>query len=61
MPPSIHYWNYPTEIFCGAEALHGLAQRCALLGMARPLLVTDPGMLELEPFGLLTAHLEQSR
>nr|BFD42210.1 iron-containing alcohol dehydrogenase [Pseudomonas sp. FFPRI_1] len=61
MPPSVHYWNYPTEIFCGAEALHGLAQRCALLGMRKPLLVTDPGMLALEPYALVSAHLQQSR
>ena len=60
MSPSVHYWNYPTEIFCGTGALEGLAHRCALLGMGKPLLVTDPGMLGLEPFTLLTAHLKQA-
>jgi alcohol dehydrogenase class IV len=54
---SIHYWNYPTEIFCGPAALDALAERCALLGMHNPLLVTDPGMLELEPLALLKKHL----
>ncbi|MFK8328703.1 iron-containing alcohol dehydrogenase [Pseudomonas sp. BJa5] len=60
MSATLHYWNYPTEIFCGAGALATLAQRCALLGMRKPLLVTDPGMLPLEPFALLTNHLQQA-
>ncbi|WP_420232491.1 iron-containing alcohol dehydrogenase [Pseudomonas sp. ABY48] len=54
---SIHYWNYPTDIFCGPGALEMLAERCILLGMRNPLLVTDPGMLLLEPLVLLKAHL----
>jgi alcohol dehydrogenase class IV len=57
---SLHYWNYPTEIFCGAGALDTLAERCLLLGMRNPLLVTDPGMLPLEPLALLKAHLQQA-
>ena len=58
---SIHYWNYPTEIFCGVGALQGLAARCALLGLRNPLLVTDPGMLELAPLALLKEHLVQAQ
>lgn len=54
----LHYWNYPTEIFCGAGALDLLAQRCALAQMRRPLLVTDPGMLELAPLLAVRAHLD---
>ncbi len=54
---TLHYWNYPTEIFCGAGALELLAQRCALAGMRRPLLVTDPGMLELPPLHAVREHL----
>lgn len=57
---SLHYWNYPTEIFCGPGALALLAERCTLLGMRNPLLVTDPGMLALEPLALLQAHLQQA-
>lgn len=60
MSATLHYWNDPTEIFCGADALSTLAQRCALLGKRKPLLVTDPGMLAFEPFALLATHLEQS-
>lgn len=55
---TLHYWNYPTEIFCGAGALDLLAQRCTLAGMRRPLLVTDPGMLELPPLRAVREHLD---
>ena len=58
---TIHYWNYPTEIFCGAGALDLLAQRCALAGMRRPLLVTDPGMLDLPPLQAVREHLLAAR
>lgn len=54
---TLHYWNYPTEIFCGAGALDLLAARCALAGMRRPLLVTDPGMLALPPLHAVRDHL----
>lgn len=57
---SLHYWNYPTEIFCGPGALDVLAERCKLLGMRNPLLVTDPGMLALEPMALIKAHLQHA-
>ncbi|MCU1730071.1 iron-containing alcohol dehydrogenase [Pseudomonas sp. 7P_10.2_Bac1] len=58
---AIHYWNYPTEIFCGPDALAVLAERCTLLGMRNPLLVTDPGMLTLEPMALIQAHLQHAQ
>jgi alcohol dehydrogenase class IV len=57
---SLHYWNYPTEIFCGPGALEVLAERCKLHGMRNPLLVTDPGMLALEPMAVIKAHLQQA-
>lgn len=57
---SVHYWNYPTDIFCGIGALDTLAQRFALLGARRPLLVTDPGLLALEPFALVTRSLDEA-
>lgn len=57
---AVHYWNYPTDIFCGPGALETLAQRCTLLEMRKPLLVTDPGMLALEPLALLKAHLVEA-
>ena len=55
-----HYWNYPTDILCGVGALEQLPRRCALAGARRPLLVTDPGMLALEPLRLVRECLERA-
>ena len=41
-------WNYPTPIRFGAGRIAQLPDACRELGMARPLLVTDPGLAELE-------------
>ncbi len=56
----LHYWNYPTDILCGVGALEQLPRRCALAGARRPLLVTDPGMLALEPLRLVRECLERA-
>jgi alcohol dehydrogenase class IV len=37
-------WNYPTAIRFGAGRIAELAEACRALGIARPLLVTDPGL-----------------
>ncbi len=37
-------WTYPTEIRFGAGRIAELADACRSLGIARPLLVTDPGL-----------------
>lgn len=42
-------WNYPTSIRFGAGRLQELPEACRELGMARPLLVTDPGLKDLPP------------
>lgn len=55
---TLNYWNYPTEILCGVGALDRLADRCRLAGMRKPLLVTDPGMLELAPLHEVRRRLE---
>ncbi|MFV3370710.1 iron-containing alcohol dehydrogenase [Pseudomonas sp. NY15435] len=55
---TLNYWNYPTEILCGVGALDQLADRCRLVGMRKPLLVTDPGMLELPPLHEVRRRLE---
>lgn len=55
---TLNYWNYPTEILCGVGALDRLAERCRLAGMRKPLLVTDPGMLELAPLHEVRRRLE---
>jgi alcohol dehydrogenase class IV len=40
-------WNYPTAIRFGAGRIVELAEICRSLGIARPLLVTDPGLAQL--------------
>ena len=40
-------WNYPTAIRFGAGRAAELPQACRDLGIARPLLVTDPALAEL--------------
>jgi alcohol dehydrogenase class IV len=40
-------WNYPTSITAGAGAVEQLPACCRQLGMAAPLLVTDPGLAAL--------------
>ena len=37
-------WNYPTTIWAGPGRIAELAAACALLGIKRPLLVTDEGL-----------------
>jgi alcohol dehydrogenase class IV len=40
-------WNYPNSIRAGAGRIAELPEACRQLGMAAPLLVTDPGLAEL--------------
>ena len=40
-------WNYPTAIRFGAGRISELPQACQVLGMRRPLLVTDAGLAHL--------------
>ena len=40
-------WSYPTAVRMGAGRISELAEACRTLGMARPLLVTDPGLKAL--------------
>jgi len=42
-------WNYPTSIRFGAGRLQELPEACRELGIERPLLVTDPGLVALPP------------
>jgi alcohol dehydrogenase class IV len=37
-------WNYPTAVRFGAGRIAELPDACAALGIARPLLITDPGL-----------------
>ncbi|MFI4988472.1 MAG: iron-containing alcohol dehydrogenase [Alphaproteobacteria bacterium] len=40
-------WSYPTSVRFGAGRLNELPEACALAGIKRPLLVTDPGLAKL--------------
>jgi alcohol dehydrogenase class IV len=40
-------WNYPTAIRFGAGRIAELPDACRALGMARPLVVTDPALAEM--------------
>lgn len=40
-------WNYPTAIRFGAGRIAELGAACKAAGIARPLLVTDPGLVRL--------------
>lgn len=40
-------WNYPTPIRFGAGRIKEIADACAVVGMKRPLLVTDKGLANL--------------
>ena len=39
-------WSYPTRVRFGPGRIVELAEACGALGMARPLMVTDPGLAE---------------
>jgi len=44
-------WNYPTSIKFGAGRIVELPEHCRALGMQRPLLVTDAGLVALPMVG----------
>lgn len=41
-------WNYPTSIRFGTGRIEELPDACAKVGIARPLLITDPGLAASE-------------
>jgi alcohol dehydrogenase class IV len=41
-------WNYPTSIRFGAGRIDELPETCTLMGITRPLIVTDPGLAGME-------------
>jgi alcohol dehydrogenase class IV len=45
--PLIGTWNYPTAIRFGAGRIKELPEACRAAGIAKPLLVTDPGLSKL--------------
>jgi len=51
-------WNYPTAIRFGAGRIKELPEACKAAGIAKPLLVTDPGLSKLP---MIAAALELCR
>ncbi len=48
-------WNYPTAIRFGAGRLKELPEACKAAGIAKPLLVTDPGLSKLPMIAVAVA------
>lgn len=61
-PAAVHLlvgnFNYPAAYRIGAGRIDELASACAELGIERPLVVTDPGILELDWFTPILPALE---
>ncbi len=53
-------WNYPTLIRFGAGRIRELPDACRLLGMQRPLIVTDPGLAKLPMIANAVAILKEA-
>jgi len=56
----LNTFSFPTTTLFGAGALGELPDRCRRLGISRPLVVTDPGLVETEAFAALTKTLGQA-
>ncbi|MGD9510548.1 MAG: iron-containing alcohol dehydrogenase [Geminicoccaceae bacterium] len=53
-------WNYPTKVVYGAGSLGKVARACDQAGIARPLIVTDPGLAALPVTEALGAILREA-
>ncbi|MDG1437359.1 MAG: iron-containing alcohol dehydrogenase [Emcibacteraceae bacterium] len=51
-------WNYPTAIALGAGRINEVAAECKALGIERPLIVTDPGLMALPFVGKISESCE---
>lgn len=51
-------WNYPTRVLVGPGRVADLGEACAQAGIARPLLVTDPGLMSTPLVARALAVLE---
>lgn len=53
-------FNYPSTYRIGAGRIRELASACRELGIGRPLIVTDPGILGLDWFAAIVPALEEA-
>jgi alcohol dehydrogenase class IV len=59
-PSLVSNWNYPTKMRFGPGRISELADACRVLGIKRPLLVTDPGLRPLPMIMDAIGSLEQA-
>jgi len=60
MNSTISKFSFPTTIYFGAGAITGLPQYLKDIGITKPLLVTDPGMLKTDVFPTVEGILKDS-
>ncbi len=53
-------WSYPTSIRFGPGTIAQLGDACRAAGIARPLVVTDPGLVDLPPVATARAVLDDA-
>jgi alcohol dehydrogenase class IV len=53
-------WNYPTTVLFGAGSARKVAKACEAAGIARPLVVTDPGLARLPVIERVLAPLREA-
>ena len=53
-------WSYPTEIRFGPGRIAELVDACRSVGIERPLVVTDPGMVDLAPMDAVRGVLAEA-
>ncbi|MEM9563630.1 MAG: iron-containing alcohol dehydrogenase [Actinomycetota bacterium] len=53
-------WRYPTQIRSGAGRIAEIAYACVVAGTTRPLVVTDPGLVDLPPVRSLLGLLDDA-
>ncbi len=58
---SVSVFSFPTRILYGAGALGKLPEHLAALGIRRPLVVTDPGLVNTGAFRALAGILDPAR
>jgi len=58
MPVLAADWSFPTAFHLGAGRIAELPQQVASVGMRRPLVVTDPGLVALPPMDRVREGLE---
>src|SRR5258706_15978429 len=61
MSSEVSQFSFPTTVVAGAGALQELPARLQQLGCRRPLVVTDPGLLQTKAFQKLSRTLGEEK